>query len=160
MHRYKAWLVGAAFAALATALVAQPVAQNNVSGNECWNAGQGPGGPSQFLCINIVRNGAALTLRPTGAGAQTDTPTQQTGTLMWTGAAPTTWGITLPNPAFDGEVFTIGTDTTLTTMVTVTAGTSPQNQTLAATYSAQTLTLSTSAAWQFNFANLKWFRIR
>jgi hypothetical protein len=79
---------------------------------------------------------------------------------MWTGTAPTTWAITLPNPAFDGEVVTVGTDTTLTTMVTVTAAASPQNQTLPVAFAAQTVTAGTTAQWQFNFAALKWFRIR
>jgi hypothetical protein len=159
MRNYKGWLVGAAFAALATALVAQPVAQNNVSGNECWNAGQGPGGPSQFHCINLVRNGSALTVI-SGSGAATTLATQQQGTLMWSGAAPTTWTITMPNPAFDGEIFKIGTDTTLTTMVTVQAVTTPQNQTLPVAFSAATVTVGTTTAWQFNFAALKWFRLQ
>jgi hypothetical protein len=155
------WTVGimAAIAAISTILWAQPVTQNNVSGNECWNAGQGPGGPSQFLCINLVRNGTALSLF-SGSGAFVTTATNANSTLFWTGTAPTTWAITLPNPAFDGEVVQVSTDTTLTTMVTVTAGTSPQNQTLAAAFAAQTVTAGQSVEFQFNFANLKWFRIR
>jgi hypothetical protein len=159
MRKYANWLVGVAIATLSTVLWAQPVAQNNVSGNECWNAGQGPGGPSQFLCVNLVRNGTALSLF-SGAGAFTTTATQANSTLFWTGAAPTTWTITLPNPAFDGEIISVSTDTTLTTMVTVQAGTSPQNQTMSAAFSAQTVTAAASNEWQFNFANLKWFRIR
>lgn len=152
--------LGAAIAALCAGLAAsQGVVQNEISGNECWNAGQGPGGPSNFLCINQVRNGQAISLI-SGSGAATTTATQQQGTLMWTGAAPTTWAVTLPNPAYDGEILTLGTDTTLTTMVTVTATTSPENQTLAAAYAAQTLTVSTSVAFQFSNSALKWYRIR
>jgi hypothetical protein len=160
MNRLKAWLVGVALAALATALVAQPVAQNQVSGNECWNAGQGPGGPSAFLCINLVRNGTALTLI-TGSGAATTLATQANSTLMWNAAAPTTWTVTLPNPAFDGEILQLGTINTLTTMVTVQTTNTPQAQvTLSPTYSAQTLTANQSVEWQFNAASLTWFRIR
>jgi hypothetical protein len=159
MRRYARWLVGAALVALSTVLWAQPVAQNNVSGNECWNAGQGPSGQSSFLCINLVRNGAAINLT-SGSGAFATTATQSAGTLMWTGTAPTTWAITLPNPAFDGEVVTVGTDTTLTTMVTVTAATTPQNQTLPVAYAAQTVTAGQTVQWQFSFSTLKWFRIR
>jgi hypothetical protein len=48
----------------------------------------------------------------------------------------------------------------LTTMVTVQAVTTPQNQTLSAAFAAQTVTAGASNEWQFNFANLKWFRIR
>jgi len=153
------WLAGAAIAALATALWAQPVAQNNVSGNECWNAGQGPGGPGSFLCLNLVRNGAAINVT-SGSGAQTTLATQSAGTLMWSGTAPTSWTITLPNPAFDGEIVRLSTDTTLTTMVTVQAATTPQNQTMSAAFSAQTVTTGTTTAWQFNFATLKWFRLQ
>lgn len=151
--------VGAALAALATILWAQPVGQQNVSGNECWNAGQGPGGPSQFLCINIVRNGSAMTV-VSGSGAVTTLATQQQGTLMWSGAAPTSWTITLPNPAFDGEVVKVGTDTTLTTLVTVQAASTPQSQTMSAAFSASTITVGTTTAWQYNFALSKWFRLQ
>jgi hypothetical protein len=159
MRNYKGWLVGVALATLATALVAQPVAQNNVSGNECWNAGQGPGGPSQFLCINLVRNGAALSVI-SGSGAATTLATQQQGTLMWSGTAPTTWTITLPNPAFDGEIVRVSTDTTLTTLVTVQAAATPQNQVMSAAVSGITVAVGTTSAWQFNFAALKWFRLQ
>jgi hypothetical protein len=160
MKHYRGWLVGAAFAALTTLAQAQPVTQNNLSGNECWNAGQGPGGPSSFLCVNIVRNGSALTLQ-SGSGAATNLMTLATSTLQWTGTAPTTWTVTLPNPAFDGEIVTVSTDTTLTTMVTVQTVATPQVQVvLAPAYAAQTLTAGASVEWQFNFANLKWFRLR
>jgi len=158
----KKWLllgVGAACVALATFLWAQPVAQNQVSGNECWNAGQGPGGPSQFLCINTVRNGTALTT-VSGSGAFVTTATQTAGTLMWTGAAPTSWTVNLPNPAFDGEVVRLGTATTLTTMVTVQTAAGTQAQTMSAAYAAQTLTASTSVAWQYNNAGSVWYRIQ
>ena len=137
----------------------QPVTQQSISGNECWNAGQGPGGPSQFLCINQVRNGTALTI-VTGSGAATTTATQANSTLMWSGTAPTTWAVTLPNPAFDGEILTLATDTTLTTRVTVTATTSPQNQTLNATYNSQTLTAITSVEFQYNASSAKWYQLR
>jgi hypothetical protein len=45
-------------------------------------------------------------------------------------------------------------------MVTVTAAVSPQNQTLPVAYAAQTLAVGTTVEWQFNFAALKWFRVR
>lgn len=155
----KALVAGAVLAlAVVGDIIAQPVAQNNISGNECWNAGQGPGGPSQFLCINLVRNGAALAVF-SGSGAVTTTATQANSTLMWSGAAPTTWTITLPNPAFDGEIVQVSTDTTLTTLVTVNAAVTPQNQT-APSFSAQTITAASSVEFQFNFATLKWFKLR
>ena len=132
------------------------VVQNNVTGNEVWVAGQGPGGPGNFLNIGGVSNRAAITL-VSGSGAATTTMTQAQSTLMWTGTAPTTWAVTLPSPAYDGQIVTLGTDTTLTTMVTVTAG---SGQTLSATYNSQTLTAVTSVEFQFVFSSLKWFRLR
>jgi hypothetical protein len=151
--------VGALFA-LTWAALAQPVTQNNLSGNECWSAGQGPGGSSSFLCVNLVRNGSALTTF-SGSGAFTTAGTQATSTYMWVGTAPTTWTITLPNPAFDGEIVQVATDTLLTTLVTVQSSTTPQNQVvLAPTFSAQTIAANASVEWQFNFANLRWIKIR
>ena len=152
----KRFLLAALVAGAAFAASAQTVTNRSPTGSECWNAGQGPGGPSQFLCINQVRNGAAITLA-SGSGAATTTLTQDTGTLMWTSTAPTTWAITLPSPAYDGEIVTIGTDTTLTTMVTVTAGGSDS---LSATFDSQTITASTSVAWQYKLSTTKWYRLR
>jgi len=135
-------------------------AATNVSGNECWNAGQGPGGPSTgALCINLVRNGQAFTTF-SGSGAFTTTATQANSTMMWTGAAPTTWTITLPNPAFDGEIVEVGTDTTLTTNVTVQTASTPQNQTMAATFTSQTVSAGSSAEFRFSYTSLKWWRMR
>lgn len=144
-----------ALVALAIPSSAQ-VVQNNVTGNEVWVAGQGPGGPGNFLNIGGVSNRAAITL-VSGSGAATTAMTQAQSTLMWTGAAPTTWAVTLPSPAYDGQIVTLGTDTTLTTMVTVTAG---SGHTLSATYNSQTLTAVTSVEFQFVFSSLKWFRLR
>jgi hypothetical protein len=132
------------------------VVQNQVTGNEVWVAGQGPGGPGNFLNIGGVSNRAAIAL-VSGSGAATTTMTQAQSTLMWTGAAPTTWAVTLPSPAYDGQIVTLGTDTTLTTMVTVTAG---SGQTLSATYNSQTLTAVTSVEFQYTNATTKWFRLR
>jgi hypothetical protein len=159
MRKYLLTLaVGAALAALvaSSVLVAQPVTQNNVSGNECWNAGQGPGGPSSFLCINLVRNGSAM-LPVSGSGAVVTTATQANSTLYWVGTAPTTWTITLPTPAFDGEIITVGTNTTLTTMVTVNPG---AGTTLDGTYNAQTITALTSVEFQYTAPTTKWYRLR
>jgi hypothetical protein len=156
-----AGLVGAALAAsAATWLIAQPVLQNDITGNECWNAGQGAGGPTAgFLCSNIVRNGTANQV-VTGSGAATTQATIANGTLLWHTTAPTTWTVTLPNPAFDGEIVRLATDTTLTTRVTVQASTAPQNQTLHASFASQTLTADTAVAWQFSESLLQWVKIQ
>jgi hypothetical protein len=151
----KVLLALGAFGLLATLAIAQ-VTQLQVTGNECWSAGQGPGGPSQFLCINAVSNRSQMTV-VSGSGAATTVMTQGQSTLMWDGAAPTTWAITLPTPAWDGQIVTIGTETTLTTMVTVTA---PAGQTLNATYNSQTLTAVTSVEFQYTHATTTWYRLR
>jgi hypothetical protein len=169
MRNFLIGLQGAALAALSTFLPgiltlflaagvyvvwAQPVTQNQVSGNECWNAGQGPGGPGQFLCINLVRNGNGI-LVVSGSGAATTQATTSVATYFWSGTAPTTWTVTMPNTPFDGEVVRLSSDTTLTTMVTVQAGTTG---TMNTTYNAQTVTANTTVAWQYSQVATKWYR--
>lgn len=141
---------------LAALAVAQPVAQSALSGNECWNAGQGPGGPSfGWLCINPVRNSTNI-VNVSGSGSATTTATG--GTLAWTGTAPTTWTVTLPTVPANGTIVRLTTNTTLTTMVTVQAGGS---DTLSGTFSSQTLTANTTVVgWQYSLANTTWYRIQ
>ena len=149
--------VFALIGALAAPVFAQSVVQNQLSGNEVWSAAQGPGGQSFWLSMQSVRNSRAITT-VSGSGAATTAMTAQQATLMWTGAAPTTWAVTLPPaPVVDGAIVTLGTATTLTTNVTVTAG---SGTSLAAAYSSQTITAGTSAQWQYNNANTTWYRIR
>lgn len=137
-------------------LWAQPISLQNLSGQECWNVGQGAGGPGGLLCVPLVRNGTDITTY-SGSGAVVTQAAQNMGTLYWTGAAPTTWAITLPANPFDGEVVRVSSDTTLTTMVTVTAGT---GATMNAAYTSQTVTANTTAAWQFDQPGGKWFRLQ
>jgi hypothetical protein len=142
--------------ALVAPAFAQTVIQQHVSGNEVWSAGQGPGGPSNYLNINTVRNGTAFAIQ-SGTGAATANALG--GTLMWISTAPTSWTVTFPNAtfAFDGEIITLDTDTTLTTMVTVAAGT---GNTLHAAYTSQTLTALTPVVFQYHAANATWYRTR
>jgi len=149
-------LDGIATAILAVLALAQPVTFNNLSGNECWAAGQGPGGPAAYLCTNIVRNGTAIQLF-SGSGAQTFSATTANSTLYWVGTAPTTWAITLPPTPFDGEIIQVATNTTLTTLVTVTPAT---GTTLDGTFNSQTISANTSVEWQFSFGTQKWYRLR
>lgn len=126
----------------------------NPTGNEVWNAGQGPGGPGNFLRCNTLRttSPAAIT---SGSGAATYTLTVDIATVIWTSTAPTTFDVTLPANAPNGFIATVGTATTLTSMVTVTA---PTGTTLAATYNSQTLTAPASVSWQL--IGTVWYRIR
>jgi hypothetical protein len=155
MKKYLPLLLLSALAA--SAAIGQTISQIDLSGNECWNAGQGPGGPSTgFLCVNTVRSSAPIQL-VSGSGSATTALSGPVGTVFWVGTAPTTWGVTLPSPAIDGQIVTIATDTTLTTMVTVTAGT---GQTLNASYTSQTLTAVTNVAFQYARSTAKWYRLQ
>ena len=149
-------LLGAAFIGLAAPAYGQVTSQtqNQISGNECWMAGQGPGGPGQYLCVNMVRNSTASAVI-TGTGAVTTIMTINQSGLIWSGVAPTTWAVTLPASPFDGELVTLSTDTTLTAMVTVTAG---AGATMNQIYAAQTLTANTSVVFRYVTSTAKWYR--
>lgn len=155
LNQKLAVVMGASFA-LVNLAVGQPVTQNDISGNECWNVGQGPGGPGGFLCINLVRNGRALRLVSGVTATVATTTTSADGTIFWTGTAPTTWSITLSAIPFNGEVVYVTTDTTLTTIVTVLAGT---GTTLNAAFNAQTLSAGSPIGFQYNKATAKWYRV-
>jgi len=107
--------------------------------------------PSNFLCINQVRNGQAISLI-SGSGAAT--------TAQLNSKAPSCGqvrryhlGSHLAHPAMMGEVLCLGTDTTLTTLVTVTALTTPENQTLAAASLLRLSLSGTSTCFQFTNAH-------
>jgi len=148
------------WAALAVGLCAslayaQTVVQSTLSGNETWNVGQGPGGPGGFITSNLIRNSSAIATK-SGSGAATSTAAP--GTLCWVGTAPTTWAVTLPSSPGDGTEVRLCTDTTLTTMVTVTAG---SGDTLTTTFSSQTLTANASfPAWQYYRSTKIWYRVQ
>ena len=151
------WLLGGALALIAGVAIGQQVTQNSISGNECWNAGQGPGGPSQFLCINQVRNGAAFLAVPSVSGSPITTLTQANSTVYWVGTAPTAWTINLPVGPFDGEIVSVGTDTTLTSMVTVVAG---AGSSLNSTFASQTISAKSSVEFQYSAGTTKWYELR
>lgn len=155
-HRIKLLLGGAALAAaLASAVWAQTVVQTSITGNEVWQVGQGPGGPGAFIGINTVR-GSTNIVGKSGSGSATSTGIA--GTTVWVGTAPTTWTITLPSAPANGTISRYTTDTTLTTMVTVQAG---SGDTMSGTFSSQTLTANTTVvAWQYLASTKIWYRIQ
>ncbi len=159
MTKLLALLAGVVIAALAFigGLYAQQLSSSTLTGNEVIVAAiGGPGGPSIFIPISELRNATGLKTF-SGSGAQTYQMLPLDSTLFWIGTAPTTWTITTPVAPYDGQIFQLATDTTLTTLVTVTPAT---GQTLQAAFSAQTLTAGTSLEWMFVFATSKWQRIR
>lgn len=160
MRRY---LIAGAILALALAggAIAQQLTFYNLTGAETFVVSIGGiGGQSTYATINQVRNSSGHQLVATGTTVAS-APTNAVGNLIATGAI-TTWNVTLPNPAFDGEVFSVvnGTGSSFSSNTTVTATTTPQNQTLAQTYSSQTLSAGASAEWQYDYATLTWYRMR
>jgi len=172
---FKFTMAGAAFAALALGygVWAQPVVQNTFSGNECWNTGQGPGGPSTgFVCSQAVRGGAnnvALTISGSftvGAAGTTGVsvttaPLAYGGRLLVT-AQPAAATITLPpNPLQDGIVVSYCNVSNGNFAAAAVAFAANTGQTAAApvTTALTTQALGTCAAVQWNLAAATWYRI-
>jgi len=159
MTKLRALLAGAVIAVLGLigGLYAQQLISTTLTGNEVVVAAiGGPGGPSVFVPTGQLRNAAGMKTF-SGSGAQTYQMLPSDSTLFWIGTAPTTWTITTPVAPYDGQILQLATDTTLTTMVTLTAAT---GQSLQAAFSSQTLTAGTSLEWQYVIATTKWQRIR
>ena len=166
--------VGVACAALAASWLvwAQPVVQNTFSGNECWNAGQGPGGPTGgFICAQGMR-GASNNLPLTIAGAFTvggtsaNTTPNNTSTLQYGGtllvtAAPSTAAVTMPpNPLMDGVIVGICNVTASPFANTLTATANGAGQTISAGGALAALGAFTCGTFQWNLANATWYRTR
>lgn len=154
------WKIGL-LALLAGAIGGYAYAQTTVvastfSGSETFRAAtQGPGSAEAWYQLAYVRN-SEQSRTTSGSGAATSTGAG--GTLIWTGTAPTTWAVTLPAAPAAGTIQRITTDTTLTTLVTVTAG---SGDTMQATFNSQTLTANTTvAAWIYHQTNKVWYRIQ
>jgi len=147
--------IGGFLLGLVALAIAQPVIQAQISGNEVWQVAQGPGGPGAFINIDAVRGSEPIATK-SGSGAATSTAVP--GTLCWVGTAPTTWAVTLPAAPTNGAIVRLCSDTTLTTRVTVTAG---SGDTLTTTFSAQTITANASfPGWQYFAATKIWYRVQ
>ncbi len=174
-----ALVVGAVLAALTTTfLLAQQILPSNVSGNECWNAGQGPGGPSTgFMCLNTARGGTAQAVLSAVSGNFTigatsgnftltasSTPTMAQlaygGNVLIT-AQPSAAVITMPaNPSPDGAIVGVCNSSGAafaTNAVTLAANT---NQTLAQAATLTTLAAGTCAREQWNQSLATWYRVQ
>lgn len=177
MRRILAVLAGAALAALVTTPLAAQVVQNQVTGQECWNAGQGPGGPGNFLCLNVFRSTRSNVLLSAVAGNFTVGSTTNVtvasgfnfanvvdgGDIVIT-AQPSAAVITLPpNPVADGAAIRICNGTAsafATNAVTVAANT---NQTLVPSGAAITLTTlaaNTCVAYVWTQGNASWYKVQ
>lgn len=147
---------------LCSPALAQSVIYQDLSGSECWNAGQGPGGPSQFLCTDVVRNSRQVVLNAvaanvvfgTGALAQL----RYGGNLM-VSAAPATANVTAPpNPVQDGAIAGVcnGTAGAFVNTLTFVAG---SGQSLIGSGAIPTQPANSCVYFQFNRGNTTWYRI-
>lgn len=153
----KKWLLWAVLAVglLAPLAYAQTVVSTQVNSNTVVRAAQGPGGSDAWLSVDTIGNRTRFLSTTGQTGAATSTASG--GTLYWIGTAPTTWAVLMPLNPTAGEIVTLVTDTTLTSMVTVTANT---GDTLHATYTSQTLTALTPVSFQYQLSSRAWFRLR
>jgi hypothetical protein len=175
MSYLRSLLVGALVALTFSSAGAQTITQSTVSGNECWNAGQGPGGTSAFLCLNTARGGTANAVlsavsgsftigAATGNFTNTSSPNMTQvvdgGNVLIT-AQPSAATITLPpNPVPDGAIIGVCNASGAawaTNVVTLAANTS---QTLAVAATLTTLAAGACAREQFNFNNSTWYRVQ
>jgi hypothetical protein len=165
--RRSIWLAAAvafAVSAAATWLVAQPVIQNQLSGNECWNAGQGAGGPSVgFICAFQTRASWGYLL---GAAATTGTiqlTAQQNAVII--GAQPnatTTYNMPLAPTPVDGAIVSFCNVTNAALVgqtVTITA-TAPQVFATGAVTTLTTLAARTCVKLIYTLSNTTWSQVQ
>lgn len=161
MAKLRTLLVGAAIAALAFGggLLAQGVVQSTLTGSECWNAGQGPGGPTAgFVCSNLVTSVQAVA---TNSGAASFTIGNNVATTILT-AQPAVSTITLPaSPVSNGAIAEIvnGTASAFSTNAVTVAPNSGQTL-LGGNITITTLAAHASVEFRYNLANTTWYQLR
>lgn len=144
-------------------VMAQSIVNLQPSGNECWNAGQGPGGPSQFLCINQVRNTGGLSAVATASGVLTPNTNINTLAISATVVPPQGTTIVTPgNPVADGQFFQVcnvsGANFSNNAMVLTPAS----GQTMLPTNPIVLTSLASKSCVEvvFQLSGLTWFQIR
>lgn len=165
--RRKLALIGAlAGLFLASAVWAQSVIQDNLSGNEAWNAGQGPGGPTTgFITSNLVRNSKAAvvtTLTTSITYGTTPLGTLSEGGLVLVTSQPlvVTTLTAMANPVTNGAeigVCNVTGSAFATTAINIAAN---SGQTLNTTFAVNNLGATTCARYLFNRSETKWYRIQ
>jgi hypothetical protein len=153
---------------LAVGAISQTVVQNQVSGNEVWQAAQGPGGPASWISISTVSGRSPKTTALPVSGNITLCTAAGTsaicdgGNMLITPAVTGTVIITLPaNPFPDGGIMGICNVTGApwaATSVTV-IGNAGQTSPSAPGNTITTLAAQTCARYQFNLQNTTWYRI-
>lgn len=141
---------------------AQPVVQNQISGNEVWSAAQGPGGASAFLSINTVRGGTSVTTATVTGNVTLPTALRNGGNYIVT-AQPSAATITMPSsPVINGAIIGIcnPTASAWSTNVVTVAGNTGQTSPVGATATLTTLGAGTCARYQFNLTNTTWYKVQ
>lgn len=159
MTKLRTFLAGAVIAALSTFAFAQTIGQGTISGNECWNAGQGPGGTTVgFVCANTLTSVQNTT---TNTGAASFTIANNVATTILT-AQPAVSTITLPaSPVSNGAIVEIvnGTTAAFATNVVTVAPNSGQTL-LGGNITITTLAAHASVEFRFNLSNNTWYQLR
>ena len=163
MRRILAGLVGVALAALtATWLIAQPVVQNLLTGNECWSAGQGPGGPASFICSYQVRASWGYLSNAAATTGTVQLLSTQNAVIM---PVQSTSGVTFNMPTTgvtDGQIVAFCNTSNgafATQVVTVTA-TAPQVFATGATTTLTTLAARTCVKLIYTASNTTWSQVQ
>lgn len=158
------WLFWAMVAGVLSApyAYAQSVVQDNLSGNETWNAGQGPGGPGGFITSSQVRMSATKVLNAVtgtfGTGALS--ALRSGGLVIFTTQPLATTTLTLPpNPVPDGARAGFCNAAATNFATTAISFITSTGQTLA-TLSITALTATSCVEVIFNRATTTWYRIR
>jgi hypothetical protein len=165
MRRYAIGLAtGVACAALAAGwLWAQPIVQNALTGNECWNSGQGPGGPSTgFICSYQTRASWGYLSNAAATTGTVQLTAQQNAVIM---PVQSTSGVTFNMPTTgvtDGQIVSFCNTSNgafATQVVTITA-TAPQVFATGATTTLTTLAARTCVKLIYTASNTTWSQVQ
>ena len=119
-------------------------------------------GSSIRIPLNQIRN--TMGVSPVGTGTTVNSsPTGTTGYLIATGAI-TTWNVTLPNPAYGGQLLNIAADNGVVTTLNATVVSGTQTQTLNTAFSG-TVSPGSPVGWIYRTLPTTpttgtWFRIQ
>jgi hypothetical protein len=156
---------GVACAALAVSwLWAQPIAQNALSGNECWNAGQGPGGPSTgFVCAYQTRSSwGYYSLAAATTGTVQLTNVQNSVIMPVQSTSGVTFNMAVNPTVLDGAIVSFCNTSNgafATQVVTITA-TAPQVFATGATTALTTLAARTCVKLIYTAGNTTWSQVQ
>jgi hypothetical protein len=167
MRRFAIGLAtGVACAALAAGwLWAQPIVQNQLSGNECWNAGQGAGGPTVgFVCAYQTRSSWGYLLTAAATTGTVQLTAQQNAVIMpiQITTGPLTFNMPLAPTPVDGSIVAFCNTSNgafATQVVTITA-TAPEVFATGATTTLTTLAARTCVKLIYTLSNTTWSQVQ